>query len=591
MHDLAPTTGVSRWLSALDTALAQNNIGAATGLFATERYWRDLVAFSWNIITVEGHDGISSMLRATLRSVQPRAWRVDGEATAAGGLTEAWFTFETAVGRGKGHVRLTGDRAVTLLTTLDELKGHEERRGATRERGVEHRATPNRRTWLDLRQAEEAALGTTVQPYCVIIGGGQGGMALGARLRRLGVPAIILEKNARAGDSWRKRYRSLVLHDPVWYDHLPYLPFPDHWPVFTPKDKMGDWLEMYAKVMELNYWASSECLAAGYDESAQEWVLGVDRAGSEVTLRCKALVFATGAYGPPREIDLPGAKSFAGEQYHSSRHQSGERFLGKRAVVIGSNTSAHDIAVDLWEGGAAEVTMVQRSPTTVVRSETLMDLAFAGLYSEPALQNGLTTEKADLVAASLPFRLMADWQRPIYQEIARRDADLYARLAKAGFLLDFGVDGSGLMMKALRTGSGYYIDVGGSELIARGAIKLKAGVEIKEVRPHSVVFRDGSELPADLIVYATGYQSMNRWLAQIISEEAADAVGPCWGYGSGTPGDPGPWQGELRNMWKPTALPALWFHGGNLALSRHYSLYLALQLKARYEAMPTPVYR
>ena len=164
MHDLAPTTGVSRWLSALDTALAQNNIGAATGLFATECYWRDLVAFSWNIITVEGHDGISSMLRATLRSVQPRAWRVDGEATAAGGLTEAWFTFETAVGRGKGHVRLIGDRAVTLLTTLDELKGHEERRGATRERGVEHRATPNRRTWLDLQQAEEAALGTTVQP-------------------------------------------------------------------------------------------------------------------------------------------------------------------------------------------------------------------------------------------------------------------------------------------------------------------------------------------------------------------------------------------------------------------------------------------
>jgi putative flavoprotein involved in K+ transport len=186
---------------------------------------------------------------------------------------------------------------------------------------------------------------------------------------------------------------------------------------------------------------------------------------------------------------------------------------------------------------------------------------------------------------------MADRQRPIYEEIARRDADLYARLAKAGFLLDFGVDGSGLMMKALRTGSGYYIDVGGSELIAGGAIKLKAGVEVTEVRPHSVVFSDRSELAADLIVYAIGYQSMNRWLARLISEEAAEAVGPCWGYGSGTPGDPGPWQGELRNMWKPTALPALWFHGGNLALSRNYSLYLALQLKARYEGIPTPVYR
>ena len=104
------------------------------------------------------------------------------------------------------------------------------------------------------------------QPYCVIIGGGQGGIALGARLKQLDVPTIVLEKNARAGDSWRNRYRSLVLHDPVWYDHLPYIPFPENWPVFTPKDKLGDWLEMYAKVMELNYWGSSECVRAGYDE-------------------------------------------------------------------------------------------------------------------------------------------------------------------------------------------------------------------------------------------------------------------------------------------------------------------------------------
>jgi putative flavoprotein involved in K+ transport len=589
MHDLAPTTQVSRWLAALDAALTQGDVTAAAGLFAAECYWRDLVAFTWNITTVEGQDGIGAMLGATLRNVRPSGWRIEGEATAAGGVTEGWFTFETAVARGRGHVRLVGDRSVTLLTTIAELKGHEERRGATRERGVEHGAVRNRKSWLDLRREEEAALGATTEPYSVIVGGGQGGIALAARLRRLGVPTIILEKNRRAGDSWRNRYSWLVLHDPVWYDHMPYLPFPDHWPVFTPKDKMGDWLEMYARVMELNYWASSECLAARFDEDAKEWVLRVDRAGAETALRCKQLVFATGAYGPPNEISLPGAGSFAGEQYHSSRHVSGDRFQGKRAIVIGSNSSAHDIAVDLWESGAG-VTMVQRSPTTVVRSETLMELAFGGLYLEEALKNGLTTEKADLIVASLPFRLMADRQRPLYEEIARRDADLYARLAKAGFLLDFGVDGSGLMMKALRTGSGYYIDVGGSELIASGAVKLKAGVEVKEVRPRSLLFTDDSELPAELIVYATGYQSMNRWLAKLISEEAADAVGPCWGYGSGTPGDPGPWQGELRNMWKPTALPALWFHGGNLALSRHYSLYLALQLKARFEGIPTPVY-
>jgi putative flavoprotein involved in K+ transport len=301
------------------------------------------------------------------------------------------------------------------------------------------------------------------------------------------------------------------------------------------------------------------------------------------------LVFATGSYGPPNELALPGAGRFAGIQYHSSRHVSGAPFVGKKCVVIGSNTSAHDMCVDLWEHDA-DVTMVQRSPTTVVKSETLMELGFANLYSEQAARNGMTTEKADLLFASVPFRLMAGMQIPLYKRIAEYDAGFYARLGKSGFLLDFGEDGSGLMMKALRTGSGYYIVVGASELIAAGEIKLKTGVEPKELQPGSLVLGDGSTLPADVIIYATGYQPMTARVARIVSQEAADRIGPNWGYGSGTRGDPGPWLGELRNMWKPLAHPALWFHGGNLALSRHYSLYVSLQIKARMEGLPTPVY-
>ncbi len=101
---------------------------------------------------------------------------------------------------------------------------------------------------------------------------------------------------------------------------------------------------------------------------------------------------------------------------------------------------------------------------------------------------------------------------------------------------------------------------------------------------------DGTELPADLVVYATGYGSMNGWVADLISQDVADKVGKVWGLGSDTTKDPGPWEGEQRNMWKPTQQEALWFHGGNLAQSRHYSLHLALQLKARAEGIDTPVY-
>ena len=90
----------------------------------------------------------------------------------------------------------------------------------------------------------------------MVIGGGQGGIALGARLRQLDVPALVIDRHERPGDQWRKRYKSLCLHDPVWYDHLPYLPFPKNWPVFAPKDKIADWLEMYTRVMEVPYWSS-----------------------------------------------------------------------------------------------------------------------------------------------------------------------------------------------------------------------------------------------------------------------------------------------------------------------------------------------
>jgi putative flavoprotein involved in K+ transport len=400
------------------------------------------------------------------------------------------------------------------------------------------------------------------------------------------VPTIILERNARPGDSWRNRYKSLCLHDPVWYDHLPYLPFPPNWPVFSPKDKIGDWLEMYTKIMELNYWTSSTCRKAGFDEKAREWMVVVEREGKEITLRPKQLVLATGMSGKPNLPAFAGMERFRGDQHHSSRHPGPDAYAGKKAVIIGSNNSAHDIAADLWEHGA-DVTMLQRSPTLVMRSDSLA--RNRPLYSEEAVAKGITTEKADFTVASLPYALLPAAAQPGTARIRQEDADFYARLEKAGFKLTFGADESGIGPMYMRRGSGYYIDVGASDLIASGEIKLKTA-EVAHLTETGVVLKDGSDLPADLIVYATGYGSMNQWAGALISPEVADKVGKVWGLGSGTTKDPGPWEGELRNMWKPTAQDGLWFHGGNLAQSRHYSRFLALQLKARLEGIATPVY-
>src|SRR5687768_16908091 len=579
---------MSAWLSTLEAALSKSDTKAAAALFADECYWRDLVSFTWNIITLEGRAAIEAMLKETVARVKPSNWKIEGEAKKVDGVIEGWFTFETAVSRGRGILRLKEGKCWTLLTTMVELKGHEERKGPKRIMGAEHGVAKNRKTWFQLKQEEESRLGISEQPYCLIVGGGQGGIALGARMKRLGVPTIIVEKNERPGDSWRKRYKSLCLHDPVWYDHLPYIKFPENWPVFSPKDKIGDWLEMYTRVMELNYWGSTTAKRASYDEEKGEWVLTVERDGADVTLRPKQLVLAQGMSSKPNVPEIEGMDVFKGDQHHSSQHPGPDAYRGKRCVVIGSNTSAHDICAALWEHGA-DVTMVQRSSTHIVRSQTLMEIGLGALYSEQAVADGITTEKADMIFASLPYRILHEFQIPLYDEMRERDKDFYDRLEAAGFELDWGEDGSGLFMKYLRRGSGYYIDVGASDLVANGDVKLQPG-KVARLTEHSVVMEDGTELPADLVVYATGYSSMNGHAADLISQEVADRVGKVWGLGSDTRKDPGPWEGEQRNMWKPTQQEALWFHGGNLHQSRHYSIFLALQLKARMEGIDTPVY-
>jgi putative flavoprotein involved in K+ transport len=356
--------------------------------------------------------------------------------------------------------------------------------------------------------------------------------------------------------------------------------------VFSPKDKIGDWLEMYTKVMELNYWGSSTVRSASFDGDV--WEVVVDRGGEEVVLRPKQLVLATGMSAQPNLPQIPGMEDFKGDQHHSSKHPGPDGYVGKRAVVIGSNNSAHDICAALWETGV-DVTMVQRSSTHIVRSSTLMDIGLSALYSEEAVAAGVTTEKADMIFASLPYRILPEFQIPLYDQMRERDKDFYDRLEAAGFDLDWGEDNSGLFMKYLRRGSGYYIDVGASELVANGDIKLKNG-KVSHLSEHAVVMEDGTEIPADVVVYATGYASMNGHAADLISQDVADKVGKVWGLGSDTKKDPGPWEGEQRNMWKPTRQDNLWFHGGNLHQSRHYSLYLALQLKARAVGLDTPVY-
>ena len=299
-------------------------------------------------------------------------------------------------------------------------------------------------------------------------------------------------------------------------------------------------------------------------------------------------MLATGVSGKPNRPVFPGQETFAGEQQHSSEHPGPDAGADKRVVVIGSNHSAFDICGALYEVGA-DVTMVQRSSSHIVRSDSLMEIALRPLYSEEAVASGVTTERADMTFASIPYRIMAELQVPVYEQIRERDQDFYARLEAAGFEHDWGDDYQTVhevspsrvgVLHRRRRRRARHRWTGQASRMDRWTTSTE----------HAVVLADGTELPADLVVFATGYGSMNGWVADLVDQETADRLGKVWGLGSDTAKDPGPWEGEQRNMWKPTQVENLWMHGGNLHQSRHYSLYLALQLKARAVGLETPVY-
>jgi len=577
------------WLNKFEKLIYEKDIEKILDLFSDTSTWRDLISFTWNIITFESKSDIKLMLNSVLFEINPENFQIIDMKTKLKS-DEAWFSFDTKYAKCKGHIRLKDGKAITFLSVIDELKGYEEKKGYNRELGTEFGAFKYRKNWLEKKLSDIDDLNENKNPYCLIVGGGQAGLALAARLKQLDVPTIVIDKNKTPGDTWRNRYHSLCLHDPVWYDHMPYMQFPDHWPIFSPKDKIGDWLEMYTKIMEINYWGLSECINASFDELNDEWTVVVDKNGEEVEIKTKHLVFATGMSGMPNIPSIKNSDQYKGDYVHSSNFISGSGYKDKNCVVVGSNNSAHDIAAELWEQGAMNVTMIQRSSTTVARSSTLLDLQTRGNFSEQAVQSGITVDIADLIVASNPYKTVyKDGQKSV-QLLKNIDKEFYQKLSDSGFLFDFGEDESGLSVKYLRRGSGYYIDVGGSELIINGEIKLESPAEIKLFKEKSIILDNGKEIDCDLVVFATGYGSMNQWAAKLISQEVADKVGKCWGLGSGTRKDPGPWEGELRNMWKPTNQNSLWFHGGNLAQARHYSKYLSLQIKARFEKLPLKVY-
>ena len=571
-------TTAENWLAQFERALAEPDDVLLKTLFHADSHWRDVLALTWHIGTVSGADAILRELKAHVGRAQPTLFRTNDprhiaprRVTRAGTDTiEVIFTFETAEGRGSGVLRLLPDindgnalKAWTLLTTLDEIKGHEEQLGRLRPQGKAYSRDFRGPNWLDLRKA--AAEYVDRDPAVLIVGGGQAGLSTAARLTQLRVDTLIVDREGRIGDNWRNRYHALVLHNQVHVNHLPYMPFPPNWPAYIPKDKLAAWFEAYVESMELNYWAATEFEGGTYNEKDGRWSVVLRRAdGTKRQMQPRHIVIATGVSGIPSLPDIPTLRNFAGAILHSSQYNDGEAWKGKKALVIGSGNSGHDIAQDLHSNGAT-VTLVQRSPTLIVNVEPSAQLPYA-LYDE-----GPSLEDCDLITTSIPLSLARKSHILLTEQAKNLDKDLLDGLKRVGFKLDFGEDGTGWQFKYLTRGGGYYFNVGCSDLIVKGEIGLVQFSDIAAFVAEGAQMRAGETLNADLIVLATGYKGQEHLVRKLFGDDVAARIGPIWGFGD---------EQELRNMFVRTAQPGLWFIAGSFAQCRIYSKYLGLQIKA-----------
>ncbi|PWW73969.1 FAD/NAD(P)-binding domain-containing protein [Tuber magnatum] len=547
LHSIAKS-----WLLSLSQFLSSREETSLRQSFLQNSYWRDHPCLSWYFHTFHGPAEITSFVAKHPKGIRIKAIDLDAKNSSAVSLISIdrrgnlkgirlMLTVSTDVGSGRCLAKLVRDesdgkwKTYTLYTALHSLEGHEEILGSRRPNGVTHGVSEERQSWKDRRTIEQEFI--EEEPAVLIIGAGQGGLTAAARLKMLGVRCLIIEKNENIGGNWRKRYHQLVLHDPVYCDHLPYFPCPPIWPAPTPKDKSADWSEAYAKAMELNIWMSSTLTGTPtYSSPDREWRVTISRNGALRTLHSRHIIMATGLAGEPNIPVFPGAADLKGDRLCHSSQFSGARANSKglKAVIVGCCNSAHGIAQDYYEQGA-EVTMVQRSSTYVMTSESGVGVLLKGFYDE----GGPPLEDADLMFQAATF--------PVLKR-RRLDKATLDGLAAAGFKLDEGPDRAGFYIKYLERGGGYYLDVGASSLVASGKLKVKQVQEIKRILPNGIEFADG-------------HVNMHSTARKIFGDEMARSLKP------------------VRGMWRRCGRDGFWFMGGKPFIHE------VLQIKALEEGL------
>jgi putative flavoprotein involved in K+ transport len=568
---------VDNWLKSFNESILQQknkdeSIKILSNLFFEDSHWRDILAFTWKIQTVSGKSKIIEDLYNNILDVSAKDFQIDQERTPPrevirGGksVIEVILKFNTKFGECEGIVRLYEDheeqrqfKAWSFLTALSELNNSNNKELEKYQNTLEG---PN---WLDKRNKDR--LFNNREPEVIVVGSGQAGLSIAARLKQQDIDTLIVDKNERVGDNWRNRYHSLKLHNQTHVNHLPYMPFPSTWPTYIPKDKLAGWFEYYVESMELNVWTNTRFIGAEYKEDKKYWNVKLKLPDGIIkVMKPKHIVMAVGVSSVPNRTKITGINDYKGKVIHSVDYDSGKDYNGKNVLVYGTGTSAHDVAQDLYVHGA-NVKIVQRSPSMVVNVEPSAQLPYQ-LYSE-----GPNIDDCDLITISTPLQVLKKTHQLLTEKTKRIDKPLLDKLTSVGFNLEYGEENSGWQFKYLTRGGGYYFNVGASDLIADGKIKVIQFSDIEKFVSTGIEIKSGEKFNIDLMITATGYKGQEYVVEELFGKSVVDKIGPIWGFDDE--------RQELRNMWMQTKQPGLWFHAGSLAQCRIFSKFLALQIKA-----------
>ncbi|KAI5917447.1 hypothetical protein F4810DRAFT_704905 [Camillea tinctor] len=563
----------------LDAALASGSESDLEDCFYEQQaYWTDLLALTWNLRSIRGHEIVAHALRqmSQLRQIAYIAIIQGSSSVIKASSTLSWltcqFTFETlnppGICRGKLMILpqtnsngSTAWKIWILGTWLQDLAEF-----------------PQNRALLDMPLLNQETK-SHIETDALIIGGGNSGICLAARLKALGVRHLVVERNARVGDNWRNRYDYMKFHLEKNIVPLPWAPYPDEYPVYLTRENLADHLENFAQKFQLNVQLSTTVEATEYDEKAQTWHVKLNTPHGTKLVSCKQLVLATGAgcqipWKPP----VKNAEKYRGISVHSVEFKSANLLKqqgAKSALVIGSANTGFDVMNDCYEAGL-RTTMVQRAPTYLIPDVYLV--------GPPKVPDDLDTE--DAVRAATPLAVGGQLLRNRFMGLAAAEPGRYQRLSETGFQVR--TDGD-ITWHLLVRGGGHYVDFEGGTLpIASGAVGVKSGVVPTAFTPSGLQFSDGTQLDADAVIWCTGFADLNMRdnVPSILGaggDYVASRMDMVWGLDK---------EGQIRGAWKQQKnLPNFWVMCGVANHHRYQSKLLAMQIKMAVEGRLPVAYR